>query len=1138
MQAVNRRFPSAPVSGALTLQARKPMAWTPNTLKLKPVALCVSAVLASLSAGAQTRPPAGSPPDVRYTAVTGEGAALYPRAPEQDLDKPILRRAPDGKVDYAASARVARILVEVERDGVPADGQSAVKVVLRLLDKAGRSVTGVTYATLEHSGGRILLPGASTDELGPGRIDADRATPGVQIKVEAGRAEFHLLAPAEPQDVRLRITAGSEEVSGSVAFVPDLRQLVAAGLIEGVISARTRLNLQTTRRGDPFEQEIQAWSRDFAGGRGAIATRTEFFLKGVIRGDMLLTAAYDSDKETRTRLLRDVRPEEMYPVYGDASLRSFDARSASRLYVRVDKGKNYALYGDYVTGDGFTQPIGEGAVASLKQRSLGNYNRSATGVRLHQERGNVTANVFAFRDSLRQVVEEIASQGSGPYGLRNNGLLEGSDKVEVIVRDRQQTSRIISVRPLARMVDYSFEPFSGRILLASFLPAFDDNLNPVSLRITYEVDQGGEAFWVVGGDAQVKLNAAFEVGGSAVTDRNPLAPYDLMSGNVTWRLGPRTAIVLEGAQSTSTVNTNSVNTSTAAGLAGQSGELKGRAARLEYVHDDANTQARVLLARSSPLFNNPAAPLIGGRDELAASGSVHFTPSFKLYGDANRSQDRNAGGGQRTGGGFGLRWTGERLTLDAGLRTARETVGTRPNGSLSWPYDQTAGLSSSLASGAGGGALGYGNQTLDPATGLPVIRQAGLAPAVTSIAAGTRLSSNLLRLGAGFRVSDNLSLGGELEHNITGDKRQRLALGADYAFAERTRLYGRYELQNGWVSQGGVSDVGHTAGTFVAGVSSSYLRDTQLFSEYRLRDAVSGRDLQLASGVRNHWNVAEGLNLTSALEHVKVLSGAVAPVSAVSLGLDYSASPLWRGSAKVEWRRSGDVSNTPTVNEAFDTTLLQVMAARKLDRDWTALARHYTLFTNYVARGDVQQHRSQLGLAWRDTDTNLMNALGKIELKREIDESGAAACGVRTKAVIGSLLADVHPARPWWLTGRLAAKNQPDRFENCVPDSFKAVLGAARLTYDITENWDMGLMGSLFAGQAGARQKSLGLEMGYLMQQNLWLSAGYNAAGYTGDPDLIGYEYTRRGVFLRLRFKFDENLFKRGDADVNRSLNR
>ena len=30
------------------------------------------------------------------------------------------------------------------------------------------------------------------------------------------------------------------------------------------------------------------------------------------------------------------------------------------------------------------------------------------------------SNVFAIEDSLRQVIEEFRSQGSGPYALRNN----------------------------------------------------------------------------------------------------------------------------------------------------------------------------------------------------------------------------------------------------------------------------------------------------------------------------------------------------------------------------------------------------------------------------------------------------------------------------------------------------------------------------------------------------------------------------------------------------------------------------------------------------------------------------------------------------------------------------------------------
>jgi hypothetical protein len=37
---------------------------------------------------------------------------------------------------------------------------------------------------------------------------------------------------------------------------------------------------------------------------------------------------------------------------------------------------------------------------------------------------------------------------------------------------------------------------------------------------------------------------------------------------------------------------------------------------------------------------------------------------------------------------------------------------------------------------------------------------------------------------------------------------------------------------------------------------------------------------------------------------------------------------------------------------------------------------------------------------------------------------------------------------------------------------------------------------------------------------------------------LDGYAYTRPGAYLRLRLKFDEDVFKGGAAAVNRSLDR
>ncbi len=72
-------------------------------------------------------------------------------------------------------------------------------------------------------------------------------------------------------------------------------------------------------------------------------------LKGKVKGDYLLTLAYDTERDPNRTLFRDIQPDQFYPVYGDASNREFDAQTAQRLYVRVDKGRNHFLYGDFTT---------------------------------------------------------------------------------------------------------------------------------------------------------------------------------------------------------------------------------------------------------------------------------------------------------------------------------------------------------------------------------------------------------------------------------------------------------------------------------------------------------------------------------------------------------------------------------------------------------------------------------------------------------------------------------------------------------------------------------------------------------------------------------------------------------------------
>ncbi|MBN9412009.1 MAG: Ig-like domain-containing protein [Burkholderiales bacterium] len=1077
--------------------------------------------------------PVGAP---GRTSVNGVALPLYPMADPRAAglgQASSVLSGQSGAVDYAAARAAARLVVEVERNAVPADGQTPVEVTVRVMGADGRPLTGTVFATIEHSGGRVLLDGAKTDEKGPLGRDADRVTPGVQLPVQDGVARFRLLAPMTAQDVQLRVTVGGQEAAGVVSFVPEMRDMVAAGLIDGIINFRGRTSgvMTPARHEDAFDREIRMWSRQFEGGKSSAAARAAFFLKGTVQGKYLLTAAYDSDKETRSRLLRDIRAEEFYPVYGDASLRGRDAISDSRLYVRIDENRNYLLWGDFSTGDGFTQMRGGGATAPLAQRSLGNYNRTATGVRYHHDENGLVGNVFAFRDTLVQVVEEFASQGSGPYGLRNNAVLEGTEKVEVIVRDRDQPSRILSATPLALGADYTFEPFSGRILLATFLPSTDSSLNPVSLRVTYEVDQGGDPFWVVGADGQLRVSETVEIGGSVVKDDNPLAGRNMASANIGWRISPETMVVAEVARTSSEVNTNPVNQSSLPGMAGRSGDVSGNAWRLEMAHKGERTEATAFIGRSDTTFDNLSAPLTGGRGEASLYGAYQLTEGVKLYAQAQRSEDRNPGASDRSSAQLGAAFSlTDRLTLDVGLRAIRESAGTT-TALFSTPFSSTLGLTGSIATGSGGSAVGFGTQVIDPVSGLPVI-VSGTSLGGSTYVNPTDISSETVRVGLGFRYSERLTLGGEVEHDIGGESRRRIALGGDYQIAERTRLYGRYERQTGLASPNALTTGLRESDAFVFGVNSTYLKDTQLFSEYRLRDAVSGRDLQMASGVRNMWDLATGLRLNTALERVRVVSGDSPDAWATSVGVDWFANPLWRASTKVEYRRSGDIETTPA-NEGFDTTLWQAMVARKLDRDWTLLARNYLLRTAYDARGGVLQNRAQLGVAYRDTDTNRVNALAKYEYKTERDASNASVGTLASRAHIVSLHADYHPSRPWWMTGRAAGKWQADRFENGVRDRFNAQLLSGRIVYDITEKWDVGVMTAVQFGQRGARQSAYGVEAGYQLSQNLWLSVGYNRAGFSADRDLAGYEYTRSGVYLRLRFKFDEDLFATRNPSVN-----
>ncbi|HTC24145.1 MAG TPA: hypothetical protein VK688_07275, partial [Gemmatimonadales bacterium] len=917
-----------------------------------------------------------------------------------------------------ASSRLLE--VTVSPGSAPADGNAVVHVGVRLLDPSGAPIKGTQLITLESSLGRWAVP------------DLDRDAPGIQARLDDGVGEFSLIAPSQPGQGEVRVTADGVSSTQPVTFVPADRPLMAAGLVEARLDLRSfsPSALTPARPEDGFEQTLESVAFDQGDLHGGV--RSAMVLKGKVKGDYLLTLAYDTEKDADRTLFRDIQPDQFYPVYGDASVKEFDAQTSQRFYVRVDRDRSFLLYGDFNTA------------APNDAVQLSRFDRSLTGAVQHIEGGRGAVDVFATKTHATQVVDEVPGLGiSGPYTLtRSDGLLN-SEKVEILTRDRNQPDLVLKSIVQERFTDYEFEPFSGRILFRAPVPSVDADLNPVSIRVTYEVENGGDAFWTYGAKGKYRVAERLEVGGTFAEDDNPLAGQRIWGLNSTFALGSGSYLLGEFGQT-------------------ENSGISGSAERAEFRHRSEGLDLRVYGARSDSGFVNPSSTLGAGRLELGLRGAAALDRRTRLIAEALRTEDRIAGG-HREGASFSVeRRLTELLKAELGYR--------------------------------------YGRETAAPASPLT----AGATPNETNAIRG-RVSAQT----PGARAT----VFAEYEQDVVETDQHRGAIGGELRVAPRVRLYGRHEWITSLAGPYALNGVQHLQNT-VLGIDADYYRSNQVFGEYRARDAFSGREAEAAMGLRNRWMVAPGWLINTSAERVSPLAGSDSGrATAVTGAVEYTGSPLWKGSARLEYRSS----------TSGDNFLATLGYARKLDRDLTLLAR-----SMWNAFGDQWREHSELGLAVRQTDTDRWNGLFRYEHRFErLDVLGA-----RRSHHVASVIAAVvnfQPRRSLTLSWRYAGKLASDEISGQTTNS-NAQLIMGRGIVDLSPRWDAGLISSLlFSHGVSSRQYGLGVEAGRRLLRNLRLAVGYNFFGFS-DRDLTSVGYTTQGPYVDLGFKFDETLFGAGGA--------
>ena len=122
-------------------------------------------------------------------------------------------------------------------------------------------------------------------------------------------------------------------------------------------------------------------------------------------------------------------------------------------------------------------------------------------------------------------------------------------------------------------------------------------------------------------------------------------------------------------------------------------------------------------------------------------------------------------------------------------------------------------------------------------------------------------------------------------------------------------------------------------------------------SEYRLRDAANGKDMQTAVGLRNGWRVAEGLRMTT---NVEKLSATTGDATAIGVGLNTPRAKSAKGSGRVEWRE--DTNNT--------NWLTTLGVARKLTATGPCSRDYASLVGRCARRAPMTNSRTGCRWAW------------------------------------------------------------------------------------------------------------------------------------------------------------------------------
>lgn len=807
-------------------------------------------------------------------------------------------------------------------------------------------------------------------------------------------------------------------------------------------------------------------------------------------------------------VFRRIDPDYYYPTFGDDSTVEETAPTLGKFYVKLKKGKNYGLWGNFNV--------------DYTDNNLAHVDRSLYGANVHYENNSITEfgektfklALFAAEPGTIAGRDEFRGTGGSLYYLKHQDILAGSDRVRIEVRDKI-SGLVIAVKNLVPALDYDVDYIQGRIVLSDPLTASSgDELvvdtgnggsNEVYLVTRYEYSPGFEETneLSTGGRTHLWITDYLKVGATISSFGSGAENNTLSATDITLRKNTGTWLKLEQASSKGltgdTLFSNDggfnfkQNALTDNSVISAANRIDA-SVRFEDVFDGQKGKATYY---SQTLDAGYSAPGLSALTETKQGGGTVEYPVLDSLKLKLKVDEKTVDAGLSTSAleldaDYAIN---DNWALSAGVRSDK-----RKDNSAIVPLTQKEGDRTDLAfkasynSNEDWSGYGYVQETLK--------------------ATNSRESNARTGVGGDIRVTEKLKINGEVS---SGDLGMAAKIGTSYLMSDRTNLYLTYALENERTDNGQRAQKGN----LTSGFKTSYSDSASIYLEERYSHGDVPTGLTHSTGVdlapTDRLNIGATIDLGRLQDNI---TGAIIEREAYGIKLGYNFDDL-KYSGAVE-QRNDITENSDTSKTSRVTTLYKNSLKYQLNPDWRLIGKlnHSTSTSSLGEFYNGNFTEAVIGYGYRPIENDNLNILFKytyfsnLPAKDQVALNNTAAEYIQNSQIISfDFTYDV--SRNWSLGGKYAHRNSEISLDRVNPVFFKsnADLYIVRADWHITHRWDLLIEERMLSlPQAGDTRSGSLFAFYYHLGKSIKLGAGYNFTTFS--DDLTDLDFDSQGFFI------------------------